>query len=48
MKARLASMGHGLSAVETNYMAQNYQNVNLVFTNETHWDEMLLEFYKYK
>jgi hypothetical protein len=33
---------------DKNYMAQNYQNVNLVFTNETHWDEMLLEFYKYK
>jgi len=33
---------------DKNYLAQNYQNVNLTFTNETHWDEMLLEFYKYQ
>jgi hypothetical protein len=33
--------------MDKNYLAQNYQGVNLVFTAETHWDEMLLEFYKY-
>jgi hypothetical protein len=33
---------------DKSYLAQNYQNVNLTFTNETHWDEMLLEFYKYQ
>lgn len=29
------------------YLAQNYQGVNLVFTAETHWDEMLLEYYNH-
>jgi hypothetical protein len=29
---------------DKNYLAQNYQDVNLVFTNETHWDEMLLAY----
>jgi hypothetical protein len=33
---------------DKSYLAQNYQDVNLTFTNETHWDEMLLEFYKYQ
>jgi len=33
---------------DKSYLAQNYQNVDLTFTNETHWDEMLLEFYKYQ
>jgi hypothetical protein len=33
--------------MDKNYLAQNYQGVNLAFTAETHWDEMLLEFYKY-
>jgi len=30
---------------DKNYLAQNYQDVNLVFTNETHWDEMILASY---
>ena len=33
--------------MDKSYLAQNYQDMNLIFTNETHWDEMLLEFYKY-
>jgi len=31
--------------MDKNYLAQNYQGVNLVFTAETHWDEMLLKYY---
>jgi hypothetical protein len=33
--------------MDKTYLAQNYQGVNLVFTAETHWDEMLLEYYKH-
>jgi len=33
--------------MDKSYLAQNYQGVNLVFTAETHWDEMLLEYYNY-
>jgi len=33
--------------MDKNNLAQNYQGVNLVFTEETHWDEMLLEYYNH-
>jgi hypothetical protein len=33
--------------IDKSYLAQNYQGVNLVFTAETHWDEMLLASYQY-
>ena len=33
---------------DENYLAQNYQGIDLAFTDETSWDEMLLEFYRYQ
>jgi Clostripain family len=33
---------------DKSYLAQNYQDIDLTFTDETHWDEMLLEFYQYQ
>ncbi len=33
---------------DKSYLAQNYQNVNLAFVKDTHWDEMLLAFYGYQ
>jgi len=33
---------------DKSYLAQNYQDIDLTFTDETHWDEMLLEFYEYQ
>ena len=37
--SELANLGLG---------TQNYQDVNLSFTNETLWDEMLLAYYQYQ
>ncbi len=33
---------------DNNYLAENYAGINLVFTAQTHWDEMLLAYYPYQ